>query len=148
MEEQKVEETKAAPVAPPAVRPPIDWGQVRVVASQGILKEVKSLQHLMQVSKGKGVPTLGELTEVFSNIGAVLAAIPHEQQEMGKTLTTLLINISLRLDALIAVLEETKVIESGSVPKRATTIIDEQKAALKKKREDDLAKSVETAKSS
>jgi hypothetical protein len=138
-----------APENPPpslAPRPKIDWGQIRVAASAGILKEVQSLQHLNQVSKGKGVPTLHEMVEMFSNIGAVLAALPHEQQELGQTLTTLLVNVSLRLDAVIAVLEETNVIEKGSVAKRATTIIDEQRAAIKKQREESLAKSVEAAK--
>lgn len=140
-------QTPANPAPPPAApRPKIDWGQIRVAASAGILKEVKALQHLNQVSKGKGVPTLHETIEIFSNIGAVLAALPHEQQELGQTLTTLLVNVSLRLDAVIAVLEETNVIEKGSVAKRATTIIDEQRAAIKKQREEALAKSVEAAK--
>jgi len=145
MDEQKTPATPVTkPEAPPAQR--IDWSAVRDSAYAAVAARVRDLQNLEKVSKGKGVPSLHETADFARAVATVLACLPRESQKMGETLTTLWVQLSLRVDAVISLLDEKGLLEKSAIQAKMTTIIDEQKALLQKRQEEALAKSVEQVK--
>ena len=140
--EKKPEDPVAAPPKPTA----LDWSAIRDGAFAKVATRVRALQNLEKVSKGRGTPSLNEQVEMFTAIATCLAALPREIQQRFDGLMTVLVNFSVRMDALVALMEEKGVLEKGALATKMTTIIDEQKALLKKQKEDALAKSVEQTK--
>lgn len=128
--------------APVPQKPQFDWSAIRDAAFAKVTTRVRALQNLEKISKD-GKPSLYELNELFTAMATCLAAIPREAQKQGEVLYTMLVNFSLRLDALFSILEEKGVVEKGALQAKMTTILDEQKALIKQKKEDALAKSVE-----
>jgi hypothetical protein len=141
-EEKKVTE-KAAPVKV------VDWVAVREKAEQGVIGGVTQLQNLERISKGAGRPALHELVALFTNIAVYLNTLPREMTEMGRVLSSLLIQGSLRLDALLNVLIEKGVLtaeefqEKGRVISRAQG---EAMAAARAERMMDVVDKAETPK--
>lgn len=138
------------PVTPPAVttsKPAaatqrIEWAAVRESAYATVAARVRDLQNLEKVSKGKGVPSLHELTELARSVATVLVALPKETQRMGESLATLWVQMSLRLEAVISVLEEKGLVEKGAIQAKMSTILEEQKAIHQRQQEETLEKSI------
>jgi hypothetical protein len=135
------ENTTPAPEQAPA-KQQLDWSAIRDAAFAKVATRVRALQNLEKISKD-GKPSLFELNELFTAVATCLAALPREAQKQGEVLYTMLVNFSLRLDALFAILEEKGIVEKSLFQEKMNTILDEQKALFKKKKEDALAKSVE-----
>jgi hypothetical protein len=136
------------PETPPAAqKPQLDWSAIRDAAFSKVTTRVRALQNLEKINKA-GVPSLYELNELFTGMATCLAAIPREVQKQGEVLYTMLVNFSLRLDAMFAILEEKGIAEKGALQAKMTTILEEQKALFRQRKEDALAKSVEQVKKS
>jgi len=135
--------TTSKPVAPPQR---IEWAAVRESAYATVAARVRDLQNLEKVSKGRGVPSLHELVELARSVATVLVAIPKETQRMGESLATLWVQMSLRLEAVISVLEEKGLVEKGAIQAKMSTILEDQKAIHQKKQGETLEKSLEQVK--
>jgi hypothetical protein len=143
MDENQTPAPEAQP-APPKQQ--FDWSAIRDAAFAKVTTRVRALQNLEKISKGAGKPSLNELTDLFTGIATCLAALPREQQKQGEVLYTMLVNFSLRLDAIFAILEEKAIVGKDELQAKMTTILDEQKALIRQRKEDALAKSVEQTK--
>jgi hypothetical protein len=108
----------------------VDWVAVREKAEYGLVSGVTGLQNLERISKGAGRPALHELVSLFTNTAVYLSTLPREMTEMGRVLSSLLIQGSLRLDALLNVLIDKGVLTSEEFQAKGREISKAQGEAM------------------
>lgn len=124
----------------------LDYTALRTAAERKFTERLRGLHHLVKVSKGKGTPTLQEITEMHSAASALFKAQQLEVQELSRTLTTLLVNVSLRVDAIIHILKEKEIVSGDDGLKEAlNTILQSQRAQVEEAKQKMLEASMKQA---
>lgn len=136
-------EGQAAPSQQP--QQVVDWVAVREEAERQTARGIKSLQHLLKVSKGAGKPSLHELVVLFTALGMYVNTLPKEMMEVGKILSSMILQASLRLDTLITLLIEKGLFTKEEFQERGATIVKEQRDAIESARAEQLKKAVDQA---
>jgi hypothetical protein len=116
--------------------------EMRMKATGMALKGLKALRHLEKVSKGRGTPSLHELTELFASLEAQIQASIEEQQLALQVLTRAFFQGNVQSDAILKMLRDKGVVSEEDFRAAVDTILSEQRAAVAEKDDATIEKSV------
>ena len=112
--------------------------EMRMKAAGLALKGIKSLRHLEKVSKGRGTPSLNELTALFAALEGQIQASIEENQLSLQVLTRAFFQGNVQSDAVLRVLREKGVVSEEDFRAAVDTILDEQRAAAEEAKQESI----------
>lgn len=122
------------------------YSMMRINAEAEVMKGVKGLQKLNQISKGAGKPTLHEFIKLFSALGGATSATAQEGQLATQVLTGTAYQQGIQAEAILRILRDKGIVTEEEFAAQVDTIVSEQRAAAEKRKKETIQASIDQVK--